>query len=344
MRFDLSEDQSEIKAAIREVLTDHASFERLRAASDQGSYDARLWQVARELGWAGIAVPEKHGGQGFGNVELALLLEEHGYHCAATPLLGTTLAALGLLHAGDPAQQAWLPRLSDGSITGTLGTTASGAGADLLPDGPRADIAVLVDESREIGRLVQRGDADFDQVSAVDTTRGYARVAPSGQADYLDGDVTAAVDRALVAVSAELVGLSQRALDLAVSYAKERQQFGSPIGAFQAVGHTAADMLFQVEIARSATYHAAWAADAGVPAAEVSIAASMAKAAASDAARLVTSKAIQLHGAFGFSWEADVHWLFSRAAVDSRFLGGAATHRTRVTELVAQSRRLHTAV
>ncbi len=154
----------------------------------------------------------------------------------------------------------------------------------------------------------------------------------------LGADVAGGVDRAAVAVSAELVGLSQRALDLTLAYVKERQQFGVPVGAFQAVAHRCAQMLLETESARSATYFAAWAADADPE--RLPEAAATAKAAASQAGREVTASAIQAHGGIGFTWEADVHWLYKRAQLDAALLGGASAHRQRVARLVAQ--RLHT--
>ena len=134
-------------------------------------------------------------------------------------------------------------------------------------------------------------------------------------------------------MSAELVGVAQRALDMTVAYVKERRQFDTPVGAFQAVSHRCAQMLKDVEGARSATYFAAWAADADPR--RLPEAAALAKAAASDGAREATASAIQAHGGVGFTWEADVHWLYKRAQLDAALLGGAGTHRARLARIVA---------
>jgi alkylation response protein AidB-like acyl-CoA dehydrogenase len=159
----------------------------------------------------------------------------------------------------------------------------------------------------------------------------------SGRAgEQLEGDVAAALDRALVAVSAELVGVCQRALDMTVSYVKERKQFGVPVGTFQAVHHSAAQMLIDTEGGRSATFYAAWAADAEPE--RLPIAAAMAKAWTSDAGRSVTGSAIQLHGGIGFTWEADVHWLYKRAQLDSALLGSAGAQRARIALLAGRER------
>ncbi len=136
--------------------------------------------------------------------------------------------------------------------------------------------------------------------------------------------------RELLVVAAELVGVCRRALDMTVQYVKDRRQFDVPVGSFQAVQHGAALMLRDTEVARAAVYYAAWAADAEP--ASLPTASAVAKAAASDAGRSVTAAAIQLHGGIGFTWEADVHWLFKRAQLDSALLGGAAAHRARIVE------------
>jgi alkylation response protein AidB-like acyl-CoA dehydrogenase len=152
----------------------------------------------------------------------------------------------------------------------------------------------------------------------------------------LEGDVAAALDRALVAVSAELVGVCQRALDMTVEYVKERKQFGVPVGTFQAVHHAAAQMLIDTEGGRAATYYAAWAADAEPE--RLPMAAAMAKAWTSDGGRSVTGSAIQLHGGIGFTWEADVHWLYKRAQLDSALLGSAGAQRSRIALLAGRAR------
>jgi alkylation response protein AidB-like acyl-CoA dehydrogenase len=331
MRFTLSEDQQEIKRTARDLLTSRSTWEKVRTNAEAARYDDALWSELCELGWPGIAVSEENGGQGLGVVELATLLEELGYACATVPLLGSVLAALAIEHAGSEAQRSeWLPRLASGEARGALGLVRGDA-AELVPDAAGADVVVLLDGPS--ATLVEGGAVEA--VDAIDPTRRYGRVAASG-GTALEGDVGAAHDRALVTVSAGLVGVAQRALDMTVEYVKERKQFGVPVGTFQAVQHKAAQMLLDAEGGRSATYFAAWAADAEP--AQLPGAASIAKAWTSDAGRSATSTAIQLHGGIGFTWEADVHWLFKRAQLDAAFLGGAGTHRARVAALAAEQR------
>lgn len=331
MRFDLSEDQQDIKRTAHDLLATRSGFDRVRAAAEAAAYDGGLWRELCELGWPGIAIAEEHGGQGLGVVELCVLLEQLGAACAATPLLGSALAGLALAHAGSDAQrERWLPGLASGAARGALGVVRDGS-ADLVPDADGADVVVLVDPVAGSAELVG-GDA-VAAVTAIDPTRRHGRVS-AGAGEPLDGDAAGALDRALVAVSAELTGVSQRALDMTVAYVKERRQFGVPVGSFQAVQHRAAQMLLDTEGARVATYFAAWTAAAEPERAPM--AAAMAKAWASEAARGTVAAAIQLHGGVGFTWEADVHWLFKRAQVDSRFLGGAAQHRATVAALLRE--------
>jgi alkylation response protein AidB-like acyl-CoA dehydrogenase len=339
MNFDFSEDQREIKRTARDLLTDRSSFERVRAAAEAPSPpspDPALRTELAELGWPGIAVAEEHGGQGLGAVELGILLEELGYACAATPFLGTVLAALAIEHAGsDDQRERWLPGLASGELQGALGQVGG-----LIPDAPGAAVVVLLDDDGGATVLdAAASDVTVEAVATIDPTRASGRVSASADAgEALPGDVAAAVDRATIAVSAELVGISQRALELTLAYVKERRQFDTPVGAFQAVSHRCAQMLLYTESARSATYYAGWAADAdpaGLPEA-----AALAKSAASEAGREVTASAIQAHGGIGFTWEADVHWLYKRAQLDAAFLGGSGAHRARLARLVGS--RLHT--
>src|SRR5215213_10044497 len=219
MRFTLSDDQQEIKRTARDLLASRSTWEKVRTNAEAARYDDALWRELSELGWPGIAVSEEHGGQGLGVVELATLLEELGYACATVPFLGTALAALAIEHAGSDAQRSeWLPRLASGEARGALGALRDGT-AELVPDAPGADVVVLVDLAAGSATLVG-GDA-VEAVDAIDPTRRYGRVAAGG--DPLEGDVAAGAHRAIAAVSAELVGVAQRALDMSVEYVKERK-------------------------------------------------------------------------------------------------------------------------
>jgi alkylation response protein AidB-like acyl-CoA dehydrogenase len=330
MNFDLSDDQREIKETARALLAERSSFERVRAAAEGAGYDESLWQELCALGWTGIGIPEEHGGVGLGVVELAVLAEELGYAVTPTRFLANALAALVIGSAGSEDQRArWLPGLASGEAPGTVAYAHDGV-AELVPDAVGAAAIVLVEDGR--ATLVDATAATVEPRETIDPTRTYARVS-SDDGEALPGTIAHGLDRAEIVLSAELVGVAQRALELTVDYAKTRTQFGHPIGVFQAVSHRCAEMLLETEGARSAVYGAAWAADADPD--ELPFAASVAKAAAADAGKRVTASAIQVHGGVGFTWEADLHWLFKRAHLDAAQLGSAREHRARVTRIAA---------
>jgi alkylation response protein AidB-like acyl-CoA dehydrogenase len=320
MDFDLTEDQKEIKNVARELLAARSPFARVREAAEAGRYDEALWREIVELGWPGIAVPEQYGGQGLGAVELAVLLEELGYACAATPLLSTAVAAAVIAAGGsDEQRERWLPGLLAGARRAGIGP------ADLVVDGDAADVAVIIDDDG--ARLVATPDAE--PLPTIDPTRRFGVVRGGGEP--LGGD---GADRLRAAVAAEVVGVCQRALEMTLQYVKERKQFGVPVGSFQAVSHRCAQMLLHTESVRSTAYYAAWAADAEP--ARLGEAAALAAAAAATGGREVAAGAIQAHGGIGFTWEADVHWLYKRAEVDRALLGGATRHHGALARAAAE--------
>jgi alkylation response protein AidB-like acyl-CoA dehydrogenase len=325
--FGFNDEQQAIKETAREMLAKRSPLEKVRAAAEARAYDDALWAEIRGLGWPGIAIPEEHGGQGLGTVELAILCEELGYACAPAPFLSNASAALFIDQAGsDEQRQRWLPLIASGEERGAAAFEPGSN--ELVPDAAGAAVLVLNDGDRAI--LVEAGDAEIEPVELVDATRLYARVLDSG-GDPLPGDVEAAADRSLVALAAELTGIAQRAMEMAIDYAKERQQFDRPIGAYQAVSHRCAGMLYEVEEARSLTYYAAWCADDEPE--SLPLAGSMAKARASDAAWRVVNDALQVLGGIGFTWEHDLHFLLKRAKVDAELLGNSRLHRERVAGL-----------
>ncbi len=251
---------------------------------------------------------------------------------APVPFLASTMAACVIEQAGSPEQrERWLPGLASGETIGALAGAVDGT-AELVVSGAEADVIVLV-EADGSGRLLTPQDAEVSKLAAIDPTRSAARVSVSDGAAESLAHGCPGLGRALVAVSSGLVGVSERALEMTLAYVKDRKQFGVPVGAYQAVSHRCAQMLLDTEQARSLTAFAAWSADANPDG--LAEAAAMAKAAASQAGREVTAAAIQMHGGIGFTWEADVHWLFKRAQLDAALLGGAGRHRARVAEILA---------
>jgi len=329
--FGFNDEQQAIKETAREMLAKRSPLAKVREAAESRTYDDGLWKEICELGWPGIAIAEENGGQGLGMVELAILAEELGYACAATPFLSNASAGIFIERAGsDEQRERWLGGIASGEERGAAAFEPRSN--DLVPDAEGAAVLVLNDGDRAV--IVEAGDAQIEPAELIDATRSYAKVSASG-GDALAGDVEAAADRSVVALAAELTGIAQRALEIAVEYAKERQQFERPIGAYQAVSHRCAGMMYDAEEARSLTYYAAWAADAEPE--SLPLAASMAKARASDAAWRVTNDAIQVLGGIGFTWEHDIHFFLKRAKVGAELLGDPRMHRERVASLVGLS-------
>jgi alkylation response protein AidB-like acyl-CoA dehydrogenase len=262
-----------------------------------------------------------------------VLLEQTGYAAAPTSLLGSAGAALVISAAGSEAQRSeWLPKLASGEATGAFGRV-SGSGSSLFCDLPTADVVVMFDGGvdGEGALLAPASELDVETVETIDATRGYGTVsAPAG--DRLEGDVGAGRDRIAVAIAAELTGVSQRAMEMAVEYARERQQFGRQIGAYQGVSHRCANMLLNTEESRSLTLYAAWVA--GAEPESLATAAAMANGRAADAAWDTAKNALQVFGGIGFTWEHDLQFWLKRARVAGRMLDGPREHRERVAELV----------
>jgi alkylation response protein AidB-like acyl-CoA dehydrogenase len=332
MDFGLTDDQRDIQRTAKDLLSERSTFARVREYAESRTTDEALWKELCELGWPGIAISEEYGGQGLGVIELSILCEELGRAMTPVPYLPSAMAACVIEQAGSSEQrERWLPGLASGETIGALASATDGT-AEFVVSGAEAGVFVLIEDDGS-GRIVAADEAEVSAIEAIDPTRSAARVI-AGDAGEAVEQGCPGLGRALVAVSAELVGVSERALEMTVEYVKDRKQFGVPVGAYQAVSHRCAQMLLDTERARSATAQAAWSADANPEG--LAEAAAMAKAVASDAGREVTAGAIQMHGGIGFTWEADVHWLFKRAQIDSALLGGASRHRARLAEILAE--------
>jgi len=328
MHFDLNDEQQEIKRTAHEFLASRFKPEKVRELADADSYDDGLWREISELGWPGIAIAEDDGGQGLGMVELSALLEESGYVCAPSPLLGTSGAALVISAAGSDEQRSeWLPKLASGEATGSFGGFADGQ-STLFCDLPTADVVVTFDAEGAL--LAPTSEVDFERFAAIDSTRSYGLVSDAA-GERLPGDVDAGRDRLAVAIAGELTGIAQRTLEMATDYARERQQFGRPIGAYQAASHRIAGMLLATEESRSLTYYAAWTADAEPE--TLPMAAAMAGARSADAGWEVPASALQVLGGIGFTWEHDLQFWLKRGRVAGRMLGSPRDHRERVADL-----------
>ncbi len=297
MNFDLSDDQRTIKTTAREFLGARyplAEVRRLALEDERGFTDAQ-WREMVELGWPEIAE--------IGTVEMIVVAEELGYALAPTPLQSTWAA--GLLGASlDGAQR---------------GAVVIG---DLAADAGTADVLVDWDGAVVTG-------ASVEPVKGLDPTRRLFRV--SGGERSGGGDVERGRLQVMVMNAAESVGVAERAMEMAVAYAKERKQFGRAIGSYQAVSHMCAQMLLEVEGARSAVYWAAWALDHEPESAP--LAATCAKAYAGDTGRRVPRGALQVHGGIGFTWEHDLHFFLKRGEANAHAYGEGTEHRERIAGL-----------
>jgi alkylation response protein AidB-like acyl-CoA dehydrogenase len=326
MDFDLTEDQLALRAGASDVLDDLASPACVRAhTTTPASFDRSLWRAMVDQGWLGVEVGEAEGGLGLGSVEVAVLVEELGRHAAPAPFVPTVLALDALAGAGD---DAWVQRLLTGDAIACVAWDASAP----VPYAPSADVAiVLTDDGVYAVELAERPARE----PAMDLTRelGWLQFDPATARRIGDAEArTRLLDRGATFTSADLLGSAARALDLAVEYAKDRVQFGRPIGSFQAVKHRCADMLVDVEGMRSTAYWAAWCIGAGDD--DASVAASTAKIWCGDASKRVMASALQVHGGIGFTWEHDLHFFLKRAQLDQLAFGDASAHRARLAALL----------
>lgn len=356
MQFGLSESQEILKDTARKFFAGECPIAEVRRLMETPTaHDPALWSKMAHQGYTGIIFPDEFGGVGLGIVEFALLMEESGRALLPGPFFSTVALAGAVLNAtGSPEQKKkYLAPICHGQARSTLALLESSASWDpadariemsgakltgeklFVSDAAVADSIIVV--TRE-GAYVADAKAPGIKISpmlGMDLTRKlYSVQFKQTPAEKLANPAGLArgLDIAATALSAELVGGMQRALDLSVEYAKTRKQFGKPIGTYQAVQHQCADMYLETESARSAAYYAAWALAENVP--DASLAVSVAKMYASDAGRTVGNRSIQVHGGMGFTWENDLHLYYRRAKASETALGDPTFHRERIARAV----------
>ena len=350
MQFGLSESQQILRNNARKFFAAECPIQEVRRVMDTPTaHDPRLWSKMTEQGFAGVIFPEEHGGMGLGKIELALLMEEMGRALVPGAFLSTISAAAIVDACGsDEQKRRYLDPVCAGQALAAVAITeksihapATESGGTLTGEKHFVADAAIADYLVVVGKtsawVVERAAAGLDitPLAGMDLTRRIYSVKfdkTPAQALANPSRVNYALEIATVCIAAELVGGMQRVLDLAVEYAKTRKQFGKPIGQFQAVQHQLADSYLETESARSAAYYAAWALEEGAP--DASVAVSIAKMYASDAARNVGNRGIQVHGGMGFTWENDVHLYYRRFKADETALGDATWHRERIARLV----------
>jgi alkylation response protein AidB-like acyl-CoA dehydrogenase len=368
--FVFTDEQQDLRDMVRRFLAEKSPVSEVRRLmATEAGYDPAVWTQLGQLGLAGLTIPEKYGGAGCGPVEQLIVCEEMGAALLCAPYLSSTvLGTWALLASGDAVAQAdLLPGIASGETIATLAVpeddgswapdefrvTARRSGDRYLLDGRKSFVLdgmiadlILVAATSDDGPALFAVDGDAlglssQPVQTLDMTRKQAVLTFSGTPGRLIGQpgaaaeiVAQAVRGGVLALAAEQVGGAQRCLDMAVAYAKVRYQFGRAIGSFQAIKHMCADMLLEVESARSAAYHAAWAAADG--AADLPLVVSLAKAYCSEAYFHVAASNIQVHGGIGFTWEHDAHLYYRRAKSAEVMLGTPASHREVVAGLLLE--------
>jgi alkylation response protein AidB-like acyl-CoA dehydrogenase len=359
MQFGLSESQEFLKDSARKFFAGECpSAEMRRVMETDTAYDAALWSKLTDQGYTGIIFPEKYGGVGLGKVELMLLMEETGRALLPGPFFSTVVLAGSVLDAvATPAHKTrYLAPICRGEVRATVAILEASANWNLrdlhlsaahgkltgkkyfVSDAAVADFILVVARNGVFLVDSKTSGLKIAPMSGMDLSRKLYVVefddAPAEQISTISG-LTRAFDIATAALAAELVGGMQRTLDITVEYAKTRKQFGKPIGIFQAVQHQCADMYLETESSRSAVYYAGWALEENSP--DAATAVSIAKMYASDAARTVGNRGIQIHGGMGFTWENDVHLYYRRAKASEIAFGDATFHRERIASMVIDS-------
>lgn len=334
MFFALSEDQREFDAAVRSYLAERFDLDAVRVVVEDPSGDghpASLWKAAAEQGWLAVTVPEEHDGLGLGLVEAQVIARALGAGVAPGPWRGTVLAAEAIRLAGSPEQQAeWLPRLSSGDAVGAF--TLRGSAPGVLPVVEYGAVASVIVARSGDGLALVSGTAtplgSYDGTTRLASVEAAAGEALSGATPEVIAELEA---RATVLVAADLVGIARQAVDRTVAYDRDRQQFGVPVGSFQAIKHALADLHVAVTLAEHAVLYASHAVDAGLDGADLAVA--VAKAKASDAAFDATAAMIQYHGGIGYTWEHEAHFFYKRAKRLAGAYGDGDVHRARIAAL-----------
>jgi alkylation response protein AidB-like acyl-CoA dehydrogenase len=368
MNFAFSEEQEEFRRQVRKWLEHNAPSPVVRKLMEKETgLDRDLWQETAKLGWQGLAIAEEHGGAGFGYLELVILFEEMGRSLFPAPFLSTIGLAMPLITdlGSDEQRKEMLGSIASGEATVAVAfiepsgrwdparvETSAAKGEDgwiiegrksFVIDGASADeILVSAQTDEGVGVFLVDGQSDGVErrgLETLDQTRKLAEIAFSGAKAHPVGEPAQGVgalqrmlDRAVVLLAAEQVGGAQKCLEMSVEYAKTRHQFGRPIGSFQAIKHKCADMLVQVESAKSAAYYAGWAASEDND--ELPTVAPLAKSYCSEAYFFCASENIQIHGGIGFTWEHDAHLYFKRAKSSQLLFGDPAYHRARLGDLL----------
>ena len=334
MQLEFTAEQEELRDSVRAVLAKECPIALVREVVEKGTGADRLWSRMVELDWPALTIAEDHGGLGLGFVELTVVIEELGRVIAPGPFLTTVTQFVPVVReCGSDEQRAqFLAGVASGDVTGAF---APSPGAPAAEAAAVNEIAVAVSDAVYV---VPRAEVALTEIDPFDKSRAYARVELGGYSPDAARTLAhperlpRALEEATVALAIEMVGTCQSIFEIALEYAKVREQFGVPIGSFQAIKHKFADMYVALERARALSYFAA--VTIAEDDARRTMAASMAKAAAGDAQRLIAQEGIQILGGIGYTWEHDMHLYVKRAKSGDAVLGTASEHRARVAHLL----------
>ena len=370
MDFGISEEQEQLKNSAHEFLAGECPTAVVRKimASEDGAAP-ELYREIGKLGWSGLIVPEKFGGAGLAMLDMAMLLEEQGYAAMPGPFLFSSVLAASMLKefGSGEMQQKWLPALAEGKAIGTIAIAEEDDGLEaesinavstvrsdgevvvigrkmFVPYAHLADFIIVATRALKASRALtlyvvetKTPGVKIRQMKSLDLTRRVCSVELDGvrvtKSAQLHGNdiLLRTIDIGSVAVAADSLGGAERALEMAVDYSKVREQFGKPIGSFQALKHAAAEIVSDLEPARALLWHAAYALDSERK--NSSRAAAMAKARLSEVYSRTTDRAVLMHGGIGFTWEHDIHLWFKRSRFNESYFGGPSYHRERVAWL-----------
>lgn len=351
MDFSLDDEQRALAKTVREYLADRFGLDKVRAVFEDEDGDgnpAELWKAYGEQGWLAVTVPEEHDGLGLGILDAQVIARALGAGVAPGPWLGTVLAAEAIRLAGDTEQQkSWLPRLAAGEVIGAVSFDAPVKAGDgwALPRVEYGAIADIIITANGDQLWLSTSDKfNATPLAQYDGTSRLATVALTGSGEQLaNGSAAVIADlkrRAAVLAAADLTGIARESITRTVAYDRERVQFGRPVGSFQAIKHSLADLHVAVTMSEHASLYAAYAIDADLP--DVVQAVAVAKSKASDTGKLATQLMIQYLGGIGYTWEHEAHFFFKRAKRLAGSYGTAAEHRKVVSQLLLDRARTST--
>jgi len=332
MRFHLTSEQVAIQDAVRGTLAEGWGLEKMHEFADgEADFEPASWNALMELGVGALALPEEEGGAGLGLLDAALVCEVAGYAASPGPIIGQILTAIAVAASNNDGARKMLPSITSGEAVATLALDGS------YVQSAKAAKLFLANSMDGGLRLIEAGEGvTIETVQSTDRSRPVSKVSFGEVKSHIlfaadDPFVARIRDAALILIAADALGGANHCTDVSVAYAKEREQFGQPIGRFQGLKHQLAHMALDVEPARSLVWYAAYAWDTKLP--DAPRAAAMAKAHLCEVYTRSTRAAIAAHGGIGYTWEYGLNYWFRRSIANREWLGSPAHHRARAASM-----------